>query len=93
MPRYVIERIFDDVDDELMDELGKASKAIVARFPELRWEHSHVVVDAEGNTKSFCIYEAPNTDPIHKHAEELGHHKVVAIFEIGADVHPEEIPD
>lgn len=92
MPRYVIERSFDPLDEELQEKIGGLSKKIIAeRFPEIRWEHSHVVADAEGNVISFCIYEAPNEDMIREHAKELGYHVINHIYEIGADVNPRDI--
>lgn len=91
MPRYVIERKFDPMDDELMDQVGQMSKEILdSHFPQIRWEHSHVVADAAGNVKSFCVYEAPNEDLIRAHAAELGHHIIEAIYEIGADINPRD---
>lgn len=92
MPRYVIERAFDPMDDELEQQLGALSKKIIEeRYPQIRWEHSHVVADAEGNVKSFCIYEAPNEEMIRAHAKDLGYHIVEHIYEIGADVNPRDI--
>ena len=92
MPRYVIERSFDPMDEELSDQLGSLSKKIIEeQFPEIRWEHSHVVADAEGNIITFCIYEAPSEDMIRLHAKELGYHVILNIYEIGADINPREI--
>lgn len=92
MPRYVIERAFDPLDEQLQEQLGELSKKIIAeRFPQIKWEHSHVVADSEGNIKSFCVYEAPNEDVIREHAKALGYHIVEHIYEIGADINPLEI--
>lgn len=92
MPRYLIERNFDPIDDDLMDRLGERSKEILdERYPKIRWEHSHVVVDAEGNTKSFCIYDSPDEDMIRAHAADLGYHIIGNIYEIGADVDPRDL--
>lgn len=91
MPRYVIERNFDPMDDELMEQIGRMSKEIIdSRYPDISWEHSHVVADAEGNIKTFCVYEAPNEDVIRKHSADLGHHVIGAIYEIGGDVSPRD---
>jgi hypothetical protein len=91
MPRYVIERAFDPMDEELQEQLGALSKKIIdEQFPQIRWEHSHVVADAEGNVKSFCIYEAPNEDIIRQHAKSLGHHLIEKIYEIGGDISPRD---
>jgi hypothetical protein len=93
MPRYIIERTYD-VDMEAMQNVGQRSKAIAAEeFPGLIiWEHSHVVVDSEGNVKSFCVYDAPDEDTIRRHASMLGNHVVDHVYEIGGDVTPADFP-
>jgi hypothetical protein len=93
MPRYIIERTYD-VDMEMMQNVGRRSKQIAAeQFPELIvWEHSHVVVDSEGNVKSFCVYDAPDEDTVRRHAAMLGNHVVDHIYEIGGDVTPADFP-
>ena len=42
--------------------------------------------------KSFCIYEAPDVAAIQRHAAELGNHIVDHIYEIGADITPDDFP-
>jgi hypothetical protein len=93
MPRYIIERTYD-VDMDAIQEVGTRSKQIAAdQFPtQIVWEHSHVVVDSEGNVKSFCVYDAPDEDTIRRHAELLGNHVVDHIYEIGGDVTPADFP-
>jgi hypothetical protein len=89
MPRYLIERRWDDMDDAELEAAGAASKKIaMERFPQISWEHSHVVMDASGTLKSFCIYSSPNEDAIRAHAEVLGRHIIQNIYEIGGDVSP-----
>jgi hypothetical protein len=61
------------------------------RFPEITWEHSHVVVDDNGAIKTFCIYEAPNEEMIREHADAFGAHMISNVYEIVDDVTPEEI--
>ena len=94
MPRYLIERAFDpDLDEEQLQSLGARSKAIAyERFHDLRWEHSHVVTNDEGDVRSFCVYQAPSPDRIHDHARELGYHTIVNIYEIGGDISPDDFP-
>jgi len=59
MPRYLIERTYT-VDMESVPTVGTRSKAIRHyHYPEIVWEHSHVVLDADGTPKSFCVYSAP----------------------------------
>jgi Protein of unknown function (DUF4242) len=92
MPRYVIERTYSIEEDE-MPALGQRIKAITAeQFPELVWEHSHVVTDDSGTIKSFCVYEAPSAEMVRSHAAVVGAHQVDHVYEIGGDVTPADIP-
>jgi hypothetical protein len=92
MPRYVVERTYT-VDLNAMPAVGRRSKQIGrARFPEIVWEHSHVVVDDAGTVKSFCVYEAPSTEMVRAHAGELGEHFIDAIYEVAGDVTPDDFP-
>jgi hypothetical protein len=93
MPRYLIERTFEDVDEEAMASVGQRSADLIReRFTSITWEHSHVVVDNEGNTKSFCVYLGPDEDTVREHAGALGMHRVDAIYEIGGDISPSDFP-
>ena len=93
MPRYIIERLYD-VDIDTMPMVGRRSKQIAAEeFPgQIIWEHSHVVVDSDGNVKSFCVYDAPDEEIVRRHAEALGNHVIEHIYEIGGDVTPADFP-
>jgi hypothetical protein len=92
MPRYVIERTFD-VDEDAMPEVGRRARQVAReRFPEIVWEHSHVVVDKDGTLKSFCVYEAPDEETVRRHGEQFGHHAIDNIYEIGGDVTPADFP-
>ena len=47
MPRYLIVRKFDVQEDE-MPEVGRRSRRTIEEsYPEITWEHSHVIVDGE----------------------------------------------
>lgn len=93
MPRFMIERIFGEIDEEFLQEVGERSKRIVfEEFPEVTWEHSHVVVDEDGASRSFCVYGAPDERTLLAHADRLGMHKVRRIYEIGGDVSPDDFP-
>jgi hypothetical protein len=93
MPRYLIERVFDDLDDEEMKELGARSKRIgIEDFPEIQWEHSHVVTDDAGDIVSFCVYTAPAATMLRDHAASLGQHQIRHIYEIGGDISPDDFP-
>ena len=92
MPRYLIERTYT-VDLDTLPALATRSKAIGHhRFPEIVWEHSHVVVDGEGTPKSFCVYDAPSEEIVRQHAALLGDHFVETIYEIAGDVTPDDFP-
>ncbi len=93
MPRYLIERTYSIEEDE-MPGFGQRVKAIAAeQFPEIVWEHSHVVADESGTIKSFCIYEAPSAEMVRDHAAVVGSHQVERVYEIGGDVTPADIPE
>jgi hypothetical protein len=92
MPRYLVERLFHVSIDE-MPMAGRRSKEVsVNQFPEITWEHSHVVVDEEGAVKTYCVYAAPNEEVVYQHAVELGLHDVQRISEIAGDVSPDDFP-
>lgn len=89
MPRYLIERTWDE--EEEMAAKGRLSKQILTENPQfspVTWEHSHVVMDEEGQLKSFCVYSSPSTELIREHAELVGDHTIGGIYEIGGDVSP-----
>jgi hypothetical protein len=92
MPRYLIERSYT-VDMENVPTAATRSKAISHyHYPEITWEHSHVVVAPDGTPKSFCIYGAPSEEMVREHAERFGDHSIVAIYEIAGDVTPDDFP-
>src|SRR5262249_4847381 len=92
MPRYVIERTYT-VDMDNLPEVATRSKAIGHyHFPEIVWEHSHVVVAEDGTPKSFCVYDAPSEDMVREHARRLGDHYIDTIYEIAGDVTPDDFP-
>ncbi len=92
MPRYLVVRKFDVGEDE-MPEVGRRSRATIEEgYPEIVWEHSHVVVDEDGTVFTYCIYEAPNEHVVYDHAKDLGKHSVESVKEIAADVSPSDFP-
>jgi hypothetical protein len=93
MPRYLISRIFDELDEDEQNALGPRSRRIIDEdYPEITWEHSHVVTDHAGVLRTFCIYDAPNEAVIRAHSGELGRHQIEAIYEIGGDISPADFP-
>ena len=92
MPRYMIVRSFDVTADE-MPGVGKRSRELVdSEFPEIVWEHSHVVVDANGKVRTFCVYDAPNLDLVRAHSRRVGQHEIDSIDLIPGDVTPADFP-
>ena len=88
MPRYLIVRHFE-VGEEEMPPVGRRSRELTeVDFPEITWEHSHVVVDDDGLVRTYCVYSGPDEGAIREHAEALGQHRVDAIQEIAGDVTP-----
>jgi hypothetical protein len=76
-----------------MGDVGRRSRMLTEDvFPEITWHHSHVVVDAGGKVRTYCVYEAPDEDVIRRHADKLGWHTVDGIFEIAGDVTPDDFP-
>jgi hypothetical protein len=92
MPKYLVVRKFE-VDEEEMPQVGRRSRqAIEGQFPEITWEHSHVVVDDDGLVRTFCVYVAPDEDTVRRHADVLGKHQIDAVHEIAGDVTPADFP-
>jgi hypothetical protein len=92
MPRYLIERVWSTTQEE-MSAKGPLSKQVLTendQFSPVVWEHSHVVMDEDGQLKSFCVYSSPNTELIREHAVLLGDHTIGGIYEIGGDISPED---
>jgi Protein of unknown function (DUF4242) len=92
MPRYLVERTFFVIVQEMQEVSQRSKQIAVDRFPELSWEHSHVVVDEQGNVRTFCVYEAPDEATIRRHADSVGQHRIDRIHEIAGDVTPADFP-
>ena len=92
MPRYLIIRSFE-VGEDQMPPIGRRSRELTeGEFPEITWEHSHVVVDDEGRVHTYCVYEAPNEEIVRLHGSKLGRHTIDGLFEIAGDVTPADFP-
>ena len=92
MPRYLIVRSFDVVEDQ-MPPVGRRSRELTENeFPEITWEHSHVIVDDEGLVHTYCVYEAPNEEIVREHSRLLGQHTLDALHDIAGDVSPADFP-
>ncbi|HKD94972.1 MAG TPA: nickel-binding protein [Gaiellaceae bacterium] len=92
MPRYLIVRSFEVFEDQ-MPPVGRRSRELTEEdYPEITWEHSHVVIDDEGFVHTYCVYEAPNADLVRAHGSKLGKHTIDALHEIAGDVSPADFP-
>jgi hypothetical protein len=92
MPRYIIERTYSVEMDEVPVVATRSKKIGVEQYPQIVWEHSHVVIDEDGTPKSFCVYDAPNEEMVREHAGRFGDHSVERIYEIAGDVTPDDFP-
>ena len=93
MPRYIISRSFD-VGEPEMPVVGRRSRELVENeFPEVTWEHSHVVVDDDtGKVRTYCVYAAPSEKVVREHSTRLGQHVIDWVDEIAGDVTPADFP-
>ena len=92
MPRYLVIRKFE-VDEEAMPDVGRRSREIAEEeFPEITWEHSHVIVDENGAVMTYCVYKAPDKETVRSHGKRLGRHYIDNILEIAGDVTPADFP-
>lgn len=94
MPRYLIERLFDQRNEKLGPPTSQRSMRVAReQFPDLAWEHTHVAEsDEEGAVRTFCIYTAPNEEELRAHALAVGSHVVLNVYELAGDVAPADIP-
>jgi len=76
-----------------MPLVGRRSRALVEEeFPEITWEHSHVVVDDDGVVHTYCVYSAPTEEIVRQHSRKLGQHTIDGLWEIAGDVTPTDFP-
>jgi hypothetical protein len=92
MTRYLVVRKFD-VGEQDMPEVGRRSREVIETgYPQIVWEHSHIVVADDGVVRTYCIYEAPDENAIRDHARDLGDHRIEEVHEIAGDVTPADFP-
>jgi hypothetical protein len=92
MPRYLIVRSFE-VNEDAMPNVGRRSREVAEQeFPEITWEHSHVIVGDTGTVRTYCVYEAPDEETLRKHGGRLGQHTIEDVWEIAGDVTPADFP-
>lgn len=69
MPRFMVERSFPDgLEIPINEEGAQAVLGVVERNRTLdvTWVHSYVTPDRR---KTFCIYDAPDSEAVHRAAE------------------------
>lgn len=93
MPRYLVERTFTVTIEEMPPVASRSKRIVKSAYPQIVWEHSHVVVGDDGRVRTFCVYDAPDEAMVREHAKELGEHVIDVIHEIAGDVSPEDLPD
>ena len=92
MARYMVIRKFDVGEDE-MPEVGRRSRRTIEEgYPEITWEHSHVVVRDDGTVMTYCVYAGPSEEMVRAHGRDLGEHTIESVHEIAADVTPADFP-
>jgi hypothetical protein len=68
----MLERTVGNVSREELDRIAAYSTEIrLERFPEVEWEHTHIVRSGDG-LKAICLYESPDRESVLAHAEALG---------------------
>jgi hypothetical protein len=88
----MVVRAFDCGEDE-MPEVGlRSRKVIEGNYPEITWEHSHVVVLDDGRVMTYCVYGGPSEEMVREHGNDLGRHTIKDVFEIAGDVTPADFP-
>lgn len=76
-----------------MPAIGRRSRVLTeGDFPDITWEHSHVIVDDTGLVRTFCVYAAPDEAIVREHSKKLGKHTIDELFEIAGDVTPADFP-
>ena len=72
MPRYIVERTFPDgLEIPTSEEGAKTCLGVIQNNAEeqVTWVTSYVTTD---KTKTFCVYDGPSPDSIHRAAAANG---------------------
>lgn len=93
MPKYLVERVWEPMDEEELTKMAMLSKRIIDEsFRDITWERSQVTVDHAGVICTFCVYVAPTEERVHEHSAVLGCHRVDNIYEIAGAIDPADFP-
>ena len=87
MPRYIVERTVAEGWPIPIDDC----RGVLERNAEegVTWIQSYV---SDESCIAFCVYDAPTEEMVREHADHLGDHTVVAVYEIAGDVTPDDFP-
>ncbi len=93
MPKYLVERVWEPMDEVELTKLAVLSKRIIDEsFQDITWERSQVTIDREGVIRTFCVYVAPTEDRVQEHSAVLGCHRIDNIYEIAGAIEPADFP-
>ena len=88
MPRFLVERGLGHLtDDELPTAAEESTRVRERDFPQIGWEHSHVVRDDDG-LRALCIYSAPDAGTLRDYSRRAG----LPVDRIG-EIHADLVPD
>lgn len=94
MTSFLIERVWEPMDEEELAKMAVLSKKIIAEsFPDITWNRSQVAVNDEGIIRTFCVYSAPTKERVQEHSAVLGCHRIDAIYEIAGVIDPADFPN
>lgn len=93
MPKYLVERVWEPMDEEELGKMAILSKRLIDdTFTDLTWERSQVVSDEAGVIRTFCVYSAPTVARVHEHSAVLGCHRIDHVYEIAGVIDPTDFP-
>lgn len=93
MPKFLIERTWDPMDEaELAKVAGLSKRIIDESFSDIVWDRTQVTVGDDGVIRTFCVYGAPGKARVREHSAMLGCHRIDNIYEIAGDIDPADLP-
>jgi hypothetical protein len=69
MPRYIVERTLPKLSQDELQRIGKKVIEVADTLQGVTWIKSHI---SESEGKSYCEFEAPNSDVLRQHSEQVG---------------------
>ncbi len=69
MPRYIVERTLPKLSQDELQRIGKKVVEVADTLQGVTWIKSHI---SESEGKSYCEFEAPNSDVLRQHSEQVG---------------------